>query len=58
MVGLIRGPNIHVYVDISLFSSYQATNEAYVLMGNGLRASIHGVGMIDLKFTLGETALL
>lgn len=58
MVGLIWGPNIHVYADISLFSFYQATNGASVLTGNGLHASIHGVGMIDLKFTLGETVLL
>jgi hypothetical protein len=27
-------------------------------MGNGSHASIHGVGMVDLKFTLGKTVRL
>ena len=25
-----------------------------MLMGNGSHASVHGVGMVDLKFTLGK----
>jgi hypothetical protein len=49
------GANIHVCANISLFSSYQATHSASVLMGNGSRAFVHGVGMVDLKFTSGKT---
>jgi hypothetical protein len=52
------GANIHVCADISLFSSYQAIHGASVLMGNNSRASVHGVGMIDLKFTSGKTVQL
>jgi hypothetical protein len=48
------GANIHVCADISLFSSYQATRKGSILMGNGVSASVHGVGMVDLKFTLGR----
>ena len=43
--------NVHIYADISMFSSYQATRTSSVLMGNGSHASVHGVGTIDLKFT-------
>ena len=45
------GANIHVCADISLFSSYQVTRDLSVLTGNGLHASVRGVGMVDLKFT-------
>ena len=45
------GANVHVCANISLFSSYQAVQGSSVLMGNGSHASVHGVGMIDLKFT-------
>ena len=37
------GANIHVCADMSLFSSYQVTRGGVVLMGNGSRASVHGV---------------
>jgi hypothetical protein len=29
-----------------------------VLMENGSHATVHGVGMVDLKFTLGKTMCL
>jgi hypothetical protein len=29
-----------------------------VLMGNGSHATVHGVGMVDLKFSSGMTARL
>jgi hypothetical protein len=37
--------------DISMYSSYKVTRGSFVLMGNGSHASVHGVGMVDLKFT-------
>ena len=46
--------NIHVCADISMFSSYQGLQGVSVLMGNGSHASVRGVGMVDLKFTLGK----
>jgi hypothetical protein len=46
--------NIHLYADISLFSSYQGLQGYSVLIGNGSHASVHGVGTVDLKFTLGK----
>jgi hypothetical protein len=45
------GANIHVCVDISLFSSYQRLQGSSVLIGNGSHASVRDVGTIDLKFT-------
>ena len=48
------GANIHVCVDISLFSSYQAARDSSVLMGNGLHAFVRGVGTVDLKFISGK----
>jgi len=45
------GANVHVCVDISLFSSYLVVQDSSVLMGNGSHASVRGVGTIDLKFT-------
>ena len=48
------GANIHVYADISLFSSYQVERTSSLLMGNGARAAIRGVGTVDLKLTLGK----
>jgi hypothetical protein len=47
--------NVHVYYDISMVSSYQVTGTSSVLMGSGSHATIHGVGMVDLKFTSGKT---
>ena len=52
------GANIHVCANISLFSSYQVVQGSNVLMGNGSYASVRGVGMIDLKFTLGKIVQL
>jgi hypothetical protein len=42
-------------VDISLFSSYQVGQAFTLLMGNGARAAVRGVGTIDLKLTLEKT---
>ena len=52
------GANIHVCADISMFSSYQGLQGVSILMGDGLHASIRGVGMVDLKFTLGKIVQL
>jgi hypothetical protein len=52
------GANVHVYLDISMFSSYQVTWTSSMLMGNGSHATIHGFGTIDLKFTLGKTVCM
>jgi hypothetical protein len=41
----------HVCSDINLFSSYQGAWDSSVLMRNESHASIHGIGMVDLKFT-------
>jgi hypothetical protein len=49
------GANIHVCVDISLFSSYQARGVGSLLMGNGSHARVLGVGMVNLKLTSGKT---
>jgi hypothetical protein len=52
------GANIHVCADVSLFASYQVGRTGALLMGNNSRAHILGVGMVNLKFTLGKTVLL
>jgi hypothetical protein len=44
--------------DLNLFSSYQATNSWFVLMDNGSRAAVHGVGRVDLKLTSEKTLSL
>jgi hypothetical protein len=49
------GANIHVCVDVSLFSSYQVGGTSSLLMGNGLHARVLGVGTVDLKLTSGKT---
>ena len=41
-----------------MFSSYHGLQGSSVLMGNGSHASVHGVGMVDLKFTLGKIVQL
>ncbi|KAJ1288234.1 hypothetical protein BS78_02G074700, partial [Paspalum vaginatum] len=46
--------NIYVCADVFLFSSYQVTLGGSVLMGNGSRASILGIGTVDLKLTSGK----
>jgi hypothetical protein len=47
--------NIHVCSDLNLFSSYQVTNSCSVLMGNGSRTAVQGVGRVDLKLTSKKT---
>src|SRR3954462_4648347 len=41
-----------------MFSSYQVSRTSSVLMGNGSRTSVHGVGTVNLKFTSGKTVQL
>src|SRR3954465_10206083 len=48
------GANVHVCADISMFTSYQFEQDSSVLMGNGLHATVRGVGTVDLKFTSGK----
>jgi hypothetical protein len=55
---LDTGANVHVCFDLNLFSSYQATDGSAILMGNGSRAIVHGIGRVDLKFTYGKTLSL
>jgi hypothetical protein len=43
--------NVHVHSDASLFSFYQVARDSSVMMENGPHASVHGVGMVDLKLT-------
>jgi hypothetical protein len=52
------GANIHVCADISLFASYLVGRTRALLMGNGSRAHVFGVGMVNLKFTSGKAVLL
>jgi transposase InsO family protein len=52
------GANIHLCADISMFSSYQVARASSVLMGNGSRAFVQGVGTVNLKFTSGKTVQL
>jgi hypothetical protein len=49
--------NVHVCADISMFNSYQARGSS-VMMGNGLHATVRGVGTVDLKFTSGKIVQL
>jgi hypothetical protein len=55
---LDTGANVHVCSDLNLFSSYQATDSSFVLMGNGSRAAVHRVGRVDLKLTSEKTLSL
>jgi hypothetical protein len=43
-----------VCFDTSLFSSYQVARDSFVMMGNESHASVHGIGMVDLKLTSGK----
>jgi hypothetical protein len=52
------GANIHVCADASMFSSYQVGKSSALLMGNGSRAHVLGVGTVILKFTSGKTVPL
>ena len=49
------GANTHVCSDISMFSSYHVARTSSMLIENGSRAYVHGVGMVNLKFTSGKT---
>jgi hypothetical protein len=49
------GANIHVCASVSLFYFYQVRWAFSLLMENGVRAAVRGVGMVDLKLTLGKT---
>jgi hypothetical protein len=48
------GANVHVCYDASLFSSYQVMQDSFMMMENESYTSIYGVGMVDLKLTLGK----
>jgi len=52
------GANIHVCADVSLFATCQVGSSGALLMGNGSRAHVLGVGTVILKFTLGMTVPL
>ena len=52
------GANIHVCANISLFSSYQVGQTSSLLVGNGTRAAVCGVDMVDLKLISGKTVQL
>jgi hypothetical protein len=52
---LDTGASVHVCSNLNLFSSYQATNSSAILMGNGPRAAVQGIGRVDLKLTSGKT---
>jgi hypothetical protein len=45
------GANIHVCSNLNLFSSYQVANSCSVLMGNGSRVVVQGVGRVNMKLT-------
>jgi hypothetical protein len=51
---LDSGANVHACSDASLFSSYQVTQDSFVMMRNGSHASVRGVGTVDLKLTSGK----
>jgi hypothetical protein len=48
------GANIHVCADASMFTSYQVGRSGALLMGNGSRAHVLGVGTVILEFTSGK----
>ena len=52
------GANIHVCADISLFFSYQVGWISSLLIGNGARAVVCGVGTVDMKLSSGKTVQL
>jgi hypothetical protein len=52
------GVHIHVCADVFLFSFYQVGRASSLLMGNGARAAVRGVGTVDLKLTSGKTVQL
>jgi hypothetical protein len=45
------GANIHVCADIFLFCSYQVRRTSSLLMGNGARVVVRGIGTVNLKLT-------
>jgi hypothetical protein len=46
---LDSGADVNVCSDASLFSFYQVTQDLSVIMGNESHASVHDVGIVDLK---------
>ena len=44
--------------DVSLFSSYHVGRTSFLLMENGAREAVRGVGTVDLKLTSGKTVQL
>jgi hypothetical protein len=52
------GANIHVCADASMFTSYKVGRSGALLMGNGSRAHVLGVGTVILKLTSGKTVPL
>ena len=48
------GANIHMCVNVSLFTSYQAGRTGALLMGNGSHARVLGVDTVVLKFASGK----
>jgi hypothetical protein len=51
---LDSGAHVHVCSNASLFSFYQVARDASVMVGNGSHASVHGVGMVNMKLTFGK----
>lgn len=43
--------NVHLFVDVSVLTSYQFARDSSFLIGNGSHASVHDIVMLDLKFT-------
>jgi hypothetical protein len=46
--------NIHVCADASMFTSYQVRRSGALLMGNGSRAHVLGVGTVFSKVYFGK----
>jgi hypothetical protein len=46
------GANVHVFSDVSLFSSYQVARDLSMMIENESHAFVYGVGMTDMKLTL------
>jgi hypothetical protein len=55
---LDSGANVHVCSDTSLFTFYQVIQNSSMMMRNESHASVHGVGMVDLKLTSGKIVQL
>jgi hypothetical protein len=55
---LDTGADVHVYSDLNLFSSYHVTDSCSILMGDGSRIVVHGIGRVNLKLTSEKTLSL